>query len=204
MQNPFPKCSTHFQRISISKCSTHFHRNAARISKMQHAFPFAARISKMQHAFPKAAHISIQKRFPFKISKNQHALMLFNGNRFPLNNINACWFLLLVQCAQTVLKFSLKIFIYSHFNNGRWSRFDSFSRTTCHLNPKEQVVLTSFRFRITSLLHAESVKPLPFWVSVHLSQTSLPKCTGHTLTVFIPPHHNPTPSESILILNWNR
>ena len=25
-------------------------------------------------------------------------------NRFPLNNINACWFLLLVQCAQTVLK----------------------------------------------------------------------------------------------------
>ena len=24
-------------------------------------------------------------------------------NRFPLNNINACWFLLLVQCAQTVL-----------------------------------------------------------------------------------------------------
>jgi len=48
--------------------------------------------------------------------------MLFNGNRFPLNNINAvwrnrfplnnintCWFLLLVQCAQTVLK--LKIWI---------------------------------------------------------------------------------------------
>jgi len=48
-------------------------------------------------------------------NKNQHALMLFNGNRldavwrnrFPLNNINACWFLLLVQCAQTVLKLTL-------------------------------------------------------------------------------------------------
>jgi len=30
-------------------------------------------------------------------------------NRFPLNNINECWFLLLVQCAHTVLK--LKIWV---------------------------------------------------------------------------------------------
>jgi len=54
-------------------------------------------------------------------NKNKLALMLFNGkskswtedavwrNRFPLNNINACWFLLLVHCAQTVLK--LKIWV---------------------------------------------------------------------------------------------
>ena len=40
-------------------------------------------------------------------------------NRFPLNNINACWFLLLVQCAQTVLKFFVVLESFCNPLHGR-------------------------------------------------------------------------------------
>ena len=45
-------------------------------------------------------------RFNFSFTWTEDAVW---QNRFPLNNINACWFLLLVQCAQTVLKLNYEL-----------------------------------------------------------------------------------------------